>query len=179
MRVLALLIDCGKSLDTFVPPFFLPFWDPDAYYASIDKLKQIDYDTLCLAHYGYIYGDEAKGILDESVTNYEQWWQLFEKNVDKLDDVDYMVEVVLKEMNPDFPDLEILSLKLKVLFGLMTGWSKLVRKSPQPIGGLLRETLGDLITAYKTYSEAWSRHGQVCCSTDGGEAQQGDVYGGR
>jgi glyoxylase-like metal-dependent hydrolase (beta-lactamase superfamily II) len=138
--------------NVFVPPFFLPFWDRDAYYATIGKLKQVDYDTLCLAHYGYIYGDEAKSILDESVVTYERWWQLFEQNVEKLDDLDYMLEVISRGTGLAPIDYDILSPRLRLLFGLMTGWNKLVRKKPQPIGALIaRSTLASLITAYKTY----------------------------
>jgi glyoxylase-like metal-dependent hydrolase (beta-lactamase superfamily II) len=138
--------------DTFLPPFMPPSWDPDAFLSSINKLKQVDYESLCLSHFGYIYGDEAKSILDEAVLTCETWWQLFERNAAKLDDVDYMLEVVLKEIAPGIPEIRILSLKLKVLFGLMTGWRKLVRQRPQPIGELLlRGILEQLAKGYKTY----------------------------
>ena len=79
-------------------PNFFTSWDRDAYYATIDKLKQVDYHTLCLAHFGFIHRDEAKDILDQSVATYERWWELFGKHVERLDDIDYMLQVVLKEM---------------------------------------------------------------------------------
>jgi glyoxylase-like metal-dependent hydrolase (beta-lactamase superfamily II) len=138
--------------NAFIPSFFMPFWDPDAFYNTIDKLKQIDYDTLCLAHFGYIYDDEAKDILDESIETYERWWQLFERNVNKLDDIGYMKDVVIKEMNLVPEDHSIISLKLMFLFALLTGWKKLIGKEPLTVGELLfGNILGSLITAFRTY----------------------------
>ena len=135
----------------FLPPFQPPYWDQDAFYASITKLKQIDYSSLCLAHFGYIFGDEAKTILDEAIASYEQWWQLFHKNVDNLDDIDYMMDVIIKETDPAFPEFKILSKKLKVLYGLLVGWKKLTRKRPPPIGELLLHQVVEWLSkGYKT-----------------------------
>ena len=69
------------------PPFMPPFFDKNAYYASMNKLKKIDYETLCLAHFGYIYDAEAKNILNEAILTFEKWWGLFEENINKLDDI--------------------------------------------------------------------------------------------
>jgi glyoxylase-like metal-dependent hydrolase (beta-lactamase superfamily II) len=138
--------------DAFIPPFMPPFWDPVAFRSSMDRLKQIDYESLCLAHFGYIYGDEARSILDEAVVTCDAWWQLFETNANRLDDADYMLEAVLEELHPGRFEPEILSLKLKVLYGLMTGWNRLTRKSPPPIRDLLLgEIIGMLATGYRTY----------------------------
>jgi glyoxylase-like metal-dependent hydrolase (beta-lactamase superfamily II) len=138
--------------DAFIPPFMPPFWDPAAFHSSMDRLTQIDYESLCLAHFGYIYGDEARSIPDEAVSTCDAWWQLFEKNADRLDDADYMLEVVLEELHPGRFEPQILSLKLKVLYGLMTGWNRLFRKSPPPIRDfLLGEIIGMLATGYRTY----------------------------
>jgi glyoxylase-like metal-dependent hydrolase (beta-lactamase superfamily II) len=139
---------------TFLPPFMPPFWDPDAFLSTINKLKQIDYDSCCLAHFGYIYGDEAKLILDEGLEVCDTWWQLFDKNAEKLDDIEYMIETIMQEISPDVPDIKILSLKLKVLFTLMTTWQKLARKKHQPVGVLLLHgILKQLAAGYKTYKK--------------------------
>jgi len=136
----------------FLPPFMPPSWDTDSFLSSINKLKQIDYQSLCLAHFGYIYEDEAKSILDEAVLTYETWWQLFEKNADKLDDIAYMLEAVMTEINPGIPEIKILSLRLRVLFALITGCLKLVRKRPRPVGKLvLSGMLEWLAKGYRMY----------------------------
>jgi len=81
----------------FIPAFMPPYWDKDAFLNSIEKLKKIDFNSISLAHFGYIYGDEAKNILDESVSVFETWWNLYEENVDKLDDIDYMINKIIDE----------------------------------------------------------------------------------
>jgi len=85
-----------KTTDTsFIPPFMPPFWDTDAFLSTIEKLKKIDYNSISLAHFGYIYGDEAKTILDEAVSVFEKWWNLYEENTDNLDDMDYMTKKLI------------------------------------------------------------------------------------
>jgi len=83
--------------NVFVPPFMPPYWDKAAYLNTIEKLKKIDYKTLSLAHFGCFFDDEAKSILDESVMNYEKWWELYEEHVDKIEDLPYLIENVLPE----------------------------------------------------------------------------------
>ncbi len=141
--------------DLFIPPFMPPFWDPDAFRASVDKLRHIDYRGLSLAHFGYIYDAEATTILDEAIANYETWWGLFERHADKIDDKKYMLDVILNEVKPGPVDVKILSLKLRLLFGLMTTASKLMRKRPRPVSEfLLLDFMGILATGYKTYQQA-------------------------
>ena len=140
--------------DAMVPPFVPPAWDPEAYRASIDKLKGLDYETMCLAHFGLIYGDEAKGILDEALQTCETWWRLFEDNADRLDDVDYLSEVVMREIKPSLPELAVLSPKIKLMLGMATAWSKLVGKEPPVVGEiLLHEILGMLAKGYRSYTD--------------------------
>ena len=140
--------------DTFLPPFTPPYWDPSAFISTINKLKNIDYDSLCLAHFGCVKGEESRQILDEAVLTYETWWRLFDENADKLHDISYMVEAVMEKIKPGIPDIKILSLKLKVLFSLMTGWQKLIHKRTQPLGVLLlRGILEQLAAGYETYNK--------------------------
>lgn len=86
--------------ELFIPPFMPPFWNAEAFLQSIAKLKKIDYETLCLAHFGYIFDSESKDILDESVSVYKKWWQLFEDNLDKLDDLQQMAEIITNNISP-------------------------------------------------------------------------------
>ena len=136
----------------FVPTFMPPYWDRDDFYTSVNKLREIDYDSLCLAHFGYIYEEEAKSFLDEAVSMYELWWGLFEKNVDKLDDTGYMSSIISKEANLIHPEIKILNPKLKALFGLMTGFKKLIGKKPQHFGELiLCQLIQMLVQGFRMY----------------------------
>ena len=85
----------------FIPAFMSPFWDWDAFYSSVDKLKHVSYGSLCLAHFGYIYGSEAQSILEEAASVSERWWQLLERNVGRLEDTDYMVQAIAREVGLD------------------------------------------------------------------------------
>jgi glyoxylase-like metal-dependent hydrolase (beta-lactamase superfamily II) len=107
--------------DTIIlPPFMPPTWDPDAFLSSVNKLRQIPYETLCLAHFGCIYGSEAKSILVEAVETYKVWWQWYERNAERLSDTDYMLQAMRKEIKLGIPIIRPTSFKLKVLLGLMT-----------------------------------------------------------
>ncbi len=88
------------SESVFVPPFYPPYWDKESFLKSIDKLKNIDYKTMSLTHFGLISGDEAKTILDESVANLNQWWHFFEENIDHLDNIPYVISDILPEVIP-------------------------------------------------------------------------------
>ena len=137
---------------TFLPPFMPPFWDAQAFRQTIDKLKQIKYESLCLAHFGYIYGDEAKHILDEAVETCDTWWQVFDTHADKLDDTDYMIGLIRKEIDPRPANFEIVSLKLKFLAGLITTVSKLFRKQPRSLSDHLFQGIVEwLAKGYRIY----------------------------
>lgn len=85
----------------FVPPFMPPKWDKKAYLNSIDKFKKLEYKTLCLDHFGYYYGNDAKSLLDESLANTDQYWGDFEENVEHIEDIPYLIENVLKKRVPE------------------------------------------------------------------------------
>jgi glyoxylase-like metal-dependent hydrolase (beta-lactamase superfamily II) len=99
--------------NVFIPTFMPPYWDKEAFFNTINKLKKIDYKTLSLTHFGCIYNAEAKTILDEAVSVYEKWWNLYEENVDKLDDMDYMTNklfdqnLIPKDVFSLFPEMLI------------------------------------------------------------------------
>jgi len=103
---------------TFLPPFMPPTWDPEAFLNSVNKLKQIPHQSLCLAHFGCLYGDEAASILDEAVEVYHRWWELYERNADRLNDTDHLLQVMRKEINPALPDIRPTSLGMNILMGL-------------------------------------------------------------
>ncbi|MFX0020212.1 MAG: MBL fold metallo-hydrolase [Promethearchaeota archaeon] len=85
----------------FVPPFMPPKWDQKAYLKSIDKIKKIEYETICLNHFGYYYGNEAKSILDESLANTNQFWRDFEENVEHINDIPHLIDNVMKKRIPE------------------------------------------------------------------------------
>jgi len=107
----------------YIPPFYPPYWDKDAYLNSIDKLKKLDFETISLHHFGLVYEDEAKSILDESITNLNKWWGLFEENIEHLDDIPFMIDNALANLIPK-SELEKYPQKLKeaIAFWLSEGF---------------------------------------------------------
>ncbi len=141
---------------TYIPPFMPPSWDPEMFSLTLSKLKEINFNKLCLGHFGCIEGKEADNLLDNAPKYLEQWWQLFEANADKLDEPGYLLEHVKKEINPHFPELTIISPQMKMLFTLMVAGKKLVGKKPQPLSELLLLGLIDnLVSGYKVYKQSF------------------------
>jgi len=137
---------------TFLPPFMPPTWNPDAFLSSVNKLKQVAYETLCLAHFGYIYGSEARSILDEAVETSNTWWQLYERHADRLSDTNYLLQAMRKEIKPAIPDIRPTSFRMRVLLGLMTGAGTVLGRKTAIIDKLaFGDYLKWLATGYRTY----------------------------
>jgi glyoxylase-like metal-dependent hydrolase (beta-lactamase superfamily II) len=73
-----------------IPAIMPPSFDPDTYVSTLEKLKKYDFESVCLGHYGMYYGPDVKGILDEARTMFEQVWNFFNDNVDKLWNVEWI-----------------------------------------------------------------------------------------
>jgi glyoxylase-like metal-dependent hydrolase (beta-lactamase superfamily II) len=145
-----------KISDTiFLPPFMPTTWDPDAFLSSVNKLKQIPYATLCLAHFGYIYGSEARSILDEAVETRNTWWQLYERNADRLNDTDYLLQAMRKEINPGIPNINPTTFKMKVLLGLVSAAGSVTDRKTATLDKLaFGDPLKWLAAGYSTYKSA-------------------------
>jgi glyoxylase-like metal-dependent hydrolase (beta-lactamase superfamily II) len=69
-----------------------PYWDEDAFFKSIERLRTIEFETVSLSHFGCITGDEAGQLLEESVDVYRRWMAVFSENRAKIDDVDFIID---------------------------------------------------------------------------------------
>jgi glyoxylase-like metal-dependent hydrolase (beta-lactamase superfamily II) len=135
-----------------VPLFFAPFWDTEAFYASVDKLRQITYGALCLAHFGAVRGDEAKTILDDAVSTFERWWRILEKNEDRLDETSHLLDEILERTQFTLPRIETVSPIQGVALRLMVVWNKLVHGKSWSVSRLLLpDAVEDLVRGYRTY----------------------------
>ncbi|MFX1517994.1 MAG: MBL fold metallo-hydrolase, partial [Promethearchaeota archaeon] len=138
--------------NAFLSPIMPPFWNKDDYYTTLEKLTQLPFDSACLDHFGYIYGDEAKSILDESRKVTDQEWQIYEiaEENDKLDDLDYLADLFMKKLNPIIPELKIEKYIMRNMLRLINTVRKIVRKEPIAVANiLLKETLGMKVKGYK------------------------------
>lgn len=139
----------------FLPPFMPPAWDPDAFLSSVNKLKQIPYETLCLSHFGCMYGSEAKSILDEAVETCNTWWQFYARHAERLSDTDYLLQAMRKEINPGIPMIRAMSFRSSVLLGLVTAAGTVMGRKTAIIDKLaFGDTLKWLATGYRMYTSA-------------------------
>jgi glyoxylase-like metal-dependent hydrolase (beta-lactamase superfamily II) len=140
------------------PPFMPPSWDPDAFLSSINKLKQIPCNTLCLAHFGCVCGIEAKSILDDAVATCNTWWQWFERNADRLGHTTYLLKAMRREINIGIPDPRPTTFGRRVLLGLVTAAATVLGKKTAILDSLaFREPLKWLATGYRMY-QSGPRH---------------------
>jgi glyoxylase-like metal-dependent hydrolase (beta-lactamase superfamily II) len=85
------------------------FWSEKDYRESIATIKRLNVETIGLTHFGCLVGEEANTFLDESVSTYEKWMDVFGRNKDRLDDLPFIVGNLWEEVYPDVPK------KLRVL----------------------------------------------------------------
>jgi glyoxylase-like metal-dependent hydrolase (beta-lactamase superfamily II) len=104
---------------TFLPPCMPPTWDSGAFLASVDRMKGIPYQTLCLAHFGCITGPEARTILDEAVETWHTWRRFFERHADRLGEGGYLLRALREEIDPPFPAMRPVSPGMRLAFGLV------------------------------------------------------------
>ena len=143
-----------RSDNAFLPPCMPPFFDEAKFFNSIDKLKQIDYETLCLNHFGYIVGEETRTILDESVDVFKKSISLFEEHIQDIDNTNLMADLFKSEFNSVVPVFPVSSLKLKFLLGLMNFFKKITFNHPMSAGDILFPVyLKYIIISFKSFKE--------------------------
>jgi len=86
---------------TCLPAIMPPSFNPDSYVSTLEKLKEYDFESICLGHYGMFYGPDVKEILDEARTMYEQVWKFFNDNVDKLGDLEWLTNSMIEKFMPN------------------------------------------------------------------------------
>ena len=136
----------------FFPPFMPPFWNKDGFYSAAEKLKQIDYEKICLAHYGCLDGKEAKDFPNETISAYETWWNIFAESdkKGKLDDVTYMRETIVKRAGIEMPELEITKASMRIMLSLINTGKKIFGKKPIDVAeAQLEGFINWLVKGYK------------------------------
>jgi glyoxylase-like metal-dependent hydrolase (beta-lactamase superfamily II) len=139
-----------KSL--IFPPFMPPFWNKDGFYAAVEKMKHLDYDKLCIAHYGCLQRGDAEKFLDETIKTYEAWWGIFsdadEKN--KLDDTGYIKERLLTQIGHELPDLEVSKASMRFMLSMVNTVKKIMGKPPVKVADLQMDgIIGWLAKGYR------------------------------
>jgi len=136
----------------FFPPFMPPFWNKDGFYSAAEKLKKIDYERICLAHFGCIDGKEAKDFPHEAVGAMETWWNIFVESdkMGKLDDKAYMRETIIKKTGMEMPEIEISKASMRFMLSLVNTGKKILGKKPVDVAEVqLDGFINWLVKGYK------------------------------
>jgi glyoxylase-like metal-dependent hydrolase (beta-lactamase superfamily II) len=91
---------------TCIPPLMPPSFDPNAYISTLEKLGKYDFQSICLGHYGMYYGQDVKDVLDEAKSMYERVWNFFGENIDRLDDIEWVANSLIKNYMPNSKTIE-------------------------------------------------------------------------
>jgi len=89
----------GNKIDdtTFIPSHNPPWFNKEQFYSTLEKLSKINFNSICLGHYGCWNGADAKNILNEAKKVFENFWSFFEANKDKLDDINYLTKTLIQK----------------------------------------------------------------------------------
>ena len=135
-----------------IPPFMPPFWDPDGFRRAVDRLRRIDYERICLAHFGPLEGDEARRFVEDAIPTYETWWNLFRRadQEGRLDDVGYLKEALSVEAGIVLPDLELSKASMRVMLGLVNTFKRVLGQEPVQVAEVQMEAIvGWLAQGYR------------------------------
>ncbi len=118
--------------NAYLPPILPPFCNKDEFYSTIQKLRQLSYESISLAHFGYITGPEAHSILDEAESVFTQMWQIFTiaAENEKLDDKGYIYDMVVNEINPTIPEFKLVKPTTRMMLSIINTVRRIIRKSP-------------------------------------------------
>jgi glyoxylase-like metal-dependent hydrolase (beta-lactamase superfamily II) len=91
------------SDDLIVPNPNSHFWNEKDFLNSTNLIKSLDAKTICLAHFGWLSGGDAQSFFDDSVSFYEKWMEIFYKNSRRLEDIPFLVDILLTEIYQHIP----------------------------------------------------------------------------
>jgi glyoxylase-like metal-dependent hydrolase (beta-lactamase superfamily II) len=125
--------------NSYVPPFMPANWDLEAFYDTIRKLKQIDFNQLCFAHFGCISKEKSRNFLDFAQEQTNLWWRIFDTADEEgmVRNYDFLTERILSDSNLILPDIELLSAKLRIGLKLLNGVRRIRGKDPLPAARVL------------------------------------------
>ena len=113
------------TMANFIPPF----WDPGGYTTAVDRVAALDYDTICLGHFGALPGAEARTFPREAAAACDAWWAGFAaaEADGRLDDIAYVRGCIEERAGATPPlELEVAKRSLRVMLAAMNGGRRLV-----------------------------------------------------
>ena len=84
------------------------YWKEKDYLASTEIVRALDIEYLCIAHFGVLTGDDILNFIDNSVSMYYKWMELFDNYNEKLDNIEFLVDKLWENHYQDFHDIPLL-----------------------------------------------------------------------
>ena len=84
------------------------YWKEEDYLKSIKKIKSLDLDYLCIAHFGIFTGEDIINFIDNSVSMYYKWMEIFDQFSEKLEDLDFLMDKLWDNIYKEFHDTPML-----------------------------------------------------------------------
>ena len=88
------------------------YWQEKDYLESIEKMRALDLDYLCIAHFGIFTGSDIERFLDNSISMYHTWMDFFGQNNEKLNDPEFLTDLMWDIVYKDFSKIPILKISL-------------------------------------------------------------------
>jgi glyoxylase-like metal-dependent hydrolase (beta-lactamase superfamily II) len=134
------------------PPFMPPFWDRRGFDAAVERVKAVDYEAICLAHYGCLRGDEARRYPEEARATVDAWWDVFAEadRAGKLGDILYIRDHLIGELDLSLPDLEVTKPHMRALLKVVNTVNRVLRKPPVTVADeQMKAIIGWLTDGYR------------------------------
>lgn len=88
------------------------YWEEKDYLESIEKMRSLDLDYLCIAHFGIFTESDIERFLDKSIEMYRTWMEFFDQNSEKLDDPIFLRDLIWDTVYKDFSHIPVLKISL-------------------------------------------------------------------
>ncbi len=124
----------------YIPPCMPPFWDEKAYYATLEKLKGMNIENLCLAHFGHVPRIEIHEFLDEMRKFYDISKSVISKVINNPDLEPKLTKMIMEELDLEIPKLETFGKKIPMILGVVNLFRKLRSKPPVHVGHIMTPT---------------------------------------
>lgn len=80
------------------------FWNEEDFLDTLERLKETDFKSLSLAHFGCLKDDEARDFPDETLSMYRKWMGFFDENNERIDDIPHLSDLMYSRIYPLAPE---------------------------------------------------------------------------
>jgi glyoxylase-like metal-dependent hydrolase (beta-lactamase superfamily II) len=121
----------------YIPPSMPPFFNEEKYFETLNKLKEMDIETLCITHFGYIPREEIPNFLDEMCEFYELSRKIMNQVLNKPDLEPSLTQLIMEELQLEIPRLDTFDKKIPIILGIVNMFRRIRGKTPIHVGHIM------------------------------------------